>query len=443
MRWSWPIALLFLLSPVLGRDWHDEKSGKSIRGEFGSLSKDRLTLTTTKGEVSLRLGQLSPEDQAYARELQALVVTADKLGLKCLEITQVMKEGCLCRLAMQMSNGSTIYAGEAIYLHGVPADAKAGLKLLDQRLYGIGARTYHGLDGLTQAMRGFSLQPDEALKAKSLPQDVYEPVIEVVECKGLGFAMNESGLVLVALALVEGAASIDVDVGNNHEVGTVILKNQDLGVALIGCKGVLTPCRLAPRKDLVLGQSIYALSVELGSTGRSLAPPALSKGIVSKLGTKAVFEHDATRVATSLGGVVVSEKGDVVGVDFGFIREKGKKAGSAGAEEPGRLTECLRSDALVAFLKTVPKMAADRAGGGDLPKVVEDLRKGSLIVKVIKERRSEAPMKVGVGQNADPNLPGGWSLSKAGTRHNQKCRYYNAKLGCVATDGTPCKVCGG
>jgi len=37
----------------------------------------------------------------------------------------------------------------------------------------------------------------------------------------------------------------------------------------------------------------------------------------------------------------------------------------------------------------------------------------------------------------------GFSMSSTGKRHNSGCRYYNPSKPCGATEGTPCKICGG
>ena len=37
----------------------------------------------------------------------------------------------------------------------------------------------------------------------------------------------------------------------------------------------------------------------------------------------------------------------------------------------------------------------------------------------------------------------GYSISKAGKRHNSGCRYYNSSYSCGPNDGIPCKICGG
>ena len=41
------------------------------------------------------------------------------------------------------------------------------------------------------------------------------------------------------------------------------------------------------------------------------------------------------------------------------------------------------------------------------------------------------------------NKGSGYSISKAGKRHNSGCRYYNSSYPCGPNDGTPCKICGG
>ena len=55
-----------------------------------------------------------------------------------------------------------------------------------------------------------------------------------------------------------------------------------------------------------------------------------------------------------------------------------------------------------------------------------------------------APAPSPPAASASPTLTH-WLTTSSGTRHNSSCRYYQTSTGrlCTATEGTPCKKCGG
>ncbi len=462
-------ARLILLFALLGlthlpaREWRSAAGGRTLEGDFLRLTGDQVQLKPAKGQaMTVGLALLSAEDQTFAKTAQAALEAAAKMGPQMLEVVQPLTVGLLCRLGVKMSSGSILYTGTQFLLITDQASALApGTKVKDQPLYPAGDRKYHTSQGGATPLRAFATSAQLAAEdtllvaAGTRPADVMEPVVAVVEATSIGFAIGEDGLVLVDSALLEGATAISVDTGNDQAPGTVVASDPELGVSVLSCKGVLLPARLAPRKPVELGQPIYALSLGLTSTRRSVADPAITKGIISKLsgpgGKELYFQHDAAVDTESLGGVVLSEKGDVLGVMIPRTRIKGTPRSAAEAPSTSSLGTCVRTEALVTFLKTVPKVSATRAASeSSLQASGDAIKKAGIIVRITKETRREAtapPTMAGAPGTSTgtppPSGASGWSLSKAGIRHNAKCQYFNARYPCTETEGRACKACGG
>ena len=446
----------------MGREWRSAEGGRSLQGDFLRLANDSVAITPSVGPpLVIKLDALSFADQNYARTAQAAVDQSMKLGPKSFEISRVLSRGALCRFAMVMGNGSTLFTGEEFMLLADPSSLKQGERRKAQTLYPAGDRTFHPTQGDPSTMRAFALTLDAAvmatldLAAGTNRPDIYEPIIETVEARGLGIAVGEAGMVLVDSNLLTGSTSIDLDMGKEHSPGTVIAASPELGVTILAGKGLLTPARLAPRKPILLGQSIFALGFGLSSTGKAIGEPTITKGIVSKLGTgdkRATFEHDAARNVADFGGLILGEKGDVLGMMVtppSIKKARGAKASPASEPmTPAALGQAIRSDDISTFLKTVPKTNASRsAPTSDLAESAKSLRASMIIVKVIKETVREVTPPPLAAANSSPSpeagVAAGWSLSKSGTRHNSKCRYYDASKPCQGSDGKPCKTCGG
>lgn len=452
---------LVCCSPVVAREWRSAEGGRTLEGTFVRLTGDQLLIKSAQGQpLNIKLQQLSTDDQKFAQAAQTIAEASAKMGPQAIETSLSLKEGILCRLGVKVSSGATLFTGEQFLLLG-GAKAQPGTRLKDQVLYLAGPRTYHQTQGGPLKIRAFALSLEAAaedalqISAGTLSAEVYEPVVDIVEATTIGFAVGEEGLVLVDSSLLEGASAISVDVGNNQAPGTVVASDPNLGMSILSAKGLLSVARLAPKKPVELGQPIYALSIGLTTTRRSVADPAISKGIISKLsgpgGKELFFQHDAAVDAESLGGVILSERGDVLGVMIPRSRIKGSSRNSASdAASASSLGTCVRTESLVPFLKSVPKTSADRAASTtDLQESGDAIKKATIIVRVTKESRREVavgpttPAGSPAGTATPPPATSGWSLSKAGIRHNAKCQYFNARYPCAETEGRACKACGG
>lgn len=450
------VRLILLLAASLAtaqaREWRSAEGSRAIQGEFVMLTADQLHLKSPQGQpIAIKLNLLSFEDQRHAQAFQTALAEAVKLGPKDYEIVQPLSDGPLCRLGMKMGNGSTLFTGEQfLLLDDTAKTAKPGTRLKAPMLYPAGQRTFHPTQGPPYPLRVFALQLDQAATSSNTPgADLFEPVLEITEAQGLGFVIDEAGLVLVDSALADGATGIDIDIGSTHAPGVIQTTDAALGLTVLACKASLIPARLAPRKPVELGQTVFAMSFGLSSTKRSIGDPAITKGIISKLsgpGSKNLhFQHDAAVDSEALGGLVLSEKGDVLGLMQSRARVKATGSRSSTVEPVAAgLGLCLRTEALVEFMKKLPKVDALKAASTTtLSENAETLRKSVVIVKVVRQKLVQvvAPPPGAKPTNSGPVT--GWSLSKSGTRHNAQCRYYDAAKACQATEGTPCKVCKG
>ena len=424
-------------------------------------------LQTGAAPSAYPLNAFSAEDQQFAKNAQFIADAALKWGPQSFEISQVVDGGFICRLALAPGPKTSplLFTGEMFFLVAADtASGKQGDRFKSQLLYGAGGRTYHPLKGEPSPIRAFALSAEEATKvwtetvaqsngdgAKQSPP-VMEPEIEIVTTRGMGIAVGKGGLVAIDAALTKDAAKLVVHRDGEDHPATLIETNDSLGVAVVSCKLPFEPARIGSRKPIALGQSVFAVSVELNSTKKALASrPTMTRGIVSRLAdTKTgAFQHDATVPPDSPGGFILGDKGDVLGVFFTPLvtsRALTAKKELAAPRVADGLGSGISTQALSVFLDQVPGAGAPRtsSGGNDLEKITKDLMEGAMLV--IATREIKKPREVTIAKAPAPAGGGavtGWSLSKSGTRHNSKCRYYDATKPCAATDGKPCKTCGG
>jgi S1-C subfamily serine protease len=467
MRWL-PVMALFLAATLAAaREWHSAEGKRSFQAAFVRVEGEKVLLQTGAAASAYPLSAFSAEDQQFAKNAQFIADAAAKWGAQSFEISQVVEGGYICRMALAPSSKTAplLFTGEMFFL--VAADAapgKQGDRYKSQLLYGAGGRTYYPLKGEPSPIRAFALSAEEATKvwtetvalsngdaAKQSPP-VMEPEIEIITTRGMGISVGKGGLVAIDSALAKDATRLVVHRDGEDHPAAVVETDDSLGVAVVSCKLPFEPARIGLRKPIALGQSVFAVSVELNSTKRTLASrPTMTRGIVSrpadtKTGT---FQHDATLPRDSLGGFILGEKGDVLGVFFNpLITSRAltaKKELSAPRVAEG-LGSSISTQALSVFLDKVPGAGAPRtsSGGTDLEKITKELI--GCAVFVIATREIKKPREITIAKSSTPAGGGavtGWSLSKSGTRHNSKCRYYNAAMPCTATDGKPCKTCGG
>jgi hypothetical protein len=183
----------------------------------------------------------------------------------------------------------------------------------------------------------------------------------------------------------------------------------------------------------------------------------MTTGIVSRLIDTTLFQHDAPLVPDAVGGFVLNDRLEVIGVFFSpETRTLGARSSSSQASvsppTPRGITECHRSDILDELCieggkdKRLPGVPELKRGSiGDDKSVAADfLRKTCVLVVSAREvAKTPPPAKTTAGTATPPGAATGWSLSKSGTRHNAKCRFFGSGAACQATEGKACKVCGG
>ncbi|MFN0077946.1 MAG: trypsin-like peptidase domain-containing protein, partial [Prosthecobacter sp.] len=314
------VSFLAAIGLVAARDWHS-MDGRTLPGEFVKVTGETLTVKSANGQpVTVSLKILSAEDQSYAQAAQALNEGAVKLGPQAFEVALNYGGGSLCRfpLTRMKATDPLMFAGEQFFLVGeAAAAAKKGSQLKDQFLFFAGNRTLHPLQGDAFPVRSFALTADQALAASSSPPDIYEPMIEQIEVRGLGYPISDSGLILVDGKLLVSINSLVVDLGKDLENATVVANNSDLGIAIIAAKSATTAMRLAPRKPLELGQPVTLLSLKHGEYAKSLEDAIVTQGTITNLSAAngpLYFEHNAPRDPDAVGGLVLSDKGDVIGL---------------------------------------------------------------------------------------------------------------------------------
>jgi hypothetical protein len=413
-------------------------------------------------------------------------VEAAKYGLATFQISLPLDRGALARMGSEVKSqpGKWLFTGSAFYLLTDKSTLLSRDQRWDQqRLYPCGTRMHVPLEGEPALVNAYSVDLEiatdwalkyEALKGGGLPpepEEVIEPIIETAESHGLGLPVGKQ-LVVTDAALVKDSQNIVVHTEQKDFPARVLKVDTGLGVALLatGPELELEPGRWGTKKDADLGQAIFAVGLEMTISRKAFTTtPTLSKGIVSKLGGRdsGSFLHDAALPTESVGGYVITEKGDVLGAYFrsstrlvgkrGAAATRAKEELASSTEETPGLPESLRCSALAKFVAETPGVLPFRALGADeLPEAVKALRNSSLLVISTRELRKdppprkkpvastpETPMTPGSGTTPPPDGAMTYSLSKSGVRHNSKCKFFRADLPCQAADGRPCKVCGG
>lgn len=436
------------------REWRSSDGKRTVDAAFVALKDGQLLLDSGSGKPAAHAITLFSEaDQKFAHLAQQASEAGQQLGPKVFEVQHVLEDGWICRMGHEAASqkGMMIFTGETfVFLTPDAGSGQRGMQCKNVALYPAGTRTFHPAKGEPEVVRAYAASAEQSAVAqqeilaasagdpdKQAPP-VHEPVIEVILTHGLGLAVSKAGHVLVDATLTKDAKSLTVHANKNEFPAKVVKHDEKTGLALLSCNTSLEPGRFASRKPLELGQTVFAVTMPLNSTRKSFSQPTVSKGIVSllKAGDERRFQHDAALPAQHVGGFVLGEKGDVLGVFFSSTQPVSDKTGSPSSGE-GALSICLRSDALADILQSVPNTTATKpaAGSNELERSVDLLRSASVVVIARREIKREPPVVAGGGA--------GFSLSGSGIRHNPKCRYFRADKPCGPNEGQPCKICGG
>jgi hypothetical protein len=373
-----------------------------------------------------------------------LMAEAKKRGPVTFEVSQVLSTGIIIRPAQKLGSGSLLFTGSPLYLRLDPKATlpKVGTRVKDQLLYPAGQVTVHPVSGDAQPMPAVAFTLESATQAPP-SSDVYEPLISVIEQRGLGFALSTDGLVLVEHSLLKDATDISIDIGKDRAPGVIVSSEPTLGYTVLRAKGPLKPARLAPRGALEVNQVLLAIHFTLQADARALVAPTAARCVVTQRIElkRPLLDHDAAPVAQALGGLLITEQCDVVGLLPGTPDVRAAKGSSLPTTfvlPPVSPTTALRTEMLLPFLSRQPKIEAHRQSTElRLNDALALAQASTLVVKVTREIRTER------GPGAPIPAGAGWSLSKSGLRHNSGCKFYNATYPCEVTAGRPCKVCGG
>lgn len=444
------IVLESLLCAAQAHEWRSADGSRSFAAQFSGLQDDQVILTGSDGKaVKYPLGLFSEADKQFAQQAQQTLAESVQMGLSTYEIQHVLEDGWLCRMgcAPESPNAPALFIGDHFFCFTPTPDAgSSGSQLQEQSLFSAGSRTYHPKEGDPITIKAYATTLEAAVEERmklaaqpdAPPPDVYEPVVEISAVPALGFCVGKPGMVVVNAALIKNVTSLKIHAHKNEFPATIVKMSPKYGLALLSCGTELEPGRFALRKPPELGQSIFVVSMAPKSTKKALGDPTLSKGIISKIkpGEITRFDHDATTPADSLGGCILGEKGDVLGVFFAGQPDPESKDSSSKTST----AECFSSEILTAFLQSVPNISPLRTSPAstELAKNIEPLQSNMVLVTA-QRKVNKTPKRIAAAGGGG----GGFSLSGSGVRHNAQCRYFRADKACGANDGKPCGVCGG
>lgn len=480
MSWrNFILVAVMACASVSAREWRSADGSRTMEGQFGGLKDGKVLLKDKDGRATVYpIALFSKDDQQFAQQAQVTLEAATKSGALNVQVDHVLPEGFICRIIHELPNQKATWVASGTPFLVLRSDGFAterGEKVMQKTLYHAGTRTFRALDGTSTLINAYSLALDEAVDTalriviasggdatKQSPL-VQEPVIETISVRGLGLPLGK-GFFITETAILKDAKTLVLHHDGKDVPAKVVKTDDKLGLALLSSAVEMEQGKFLPRDPVALGQNIFAVALT-SATGKTLSTPALTKGIISRVSGTDSFEHDAAIDEKSIGGYVIGEKGDVLGVFFSAqSRVQGKRSSSKSASSTGKpiakgLSECLRSEALEKLYvekdkdgreRRVPGVPSLKSGtnGDEMELTVQALKKSTVIVLAMREEsKAPLPPKAAATTTTPPagagGPPTGWSLSSSGTRHNSKCRFYNAANACQATDGKPCKVCGG
>lgn len=470
---NWRLLLLVVVmsgTSALAREWRSSDGARTLEAEFGGLKDGKLLLKTPDGKSTVvPASAFSPEDQQFARQAQVTLEAALNAKPVNFEVTHVLREGCLCRVITELVGQKGVWLASGtpfLVLTNSELNAERGARLMARTLYHAGARTFQALDGSTTPVSAYSLTLDEAVDAtlaiqissggdpaKQAPL-IMEPEMEKITVRGLGLPIGK-GYFITDSSFADGKHPVAIHHQGGEVPATVVKKDTKNGLTLLQCSAANVPAGVFIARDgAAFGQNIFVASMYLDSTRRGFEPMTLNSGIVGRLIDTTRFQHDAPLVPDAIGGFILSERMEVLGVFFApETRVVGSRSSSGGTQAaPRGITECHRSELLEALLnegssgKRLAGVPEPRRGSlaSNKQAACDMLRKLCVIVVSNREIAKPTPTAVGTPAATPGGGPAtGWSLSSSGTRHNSKCRFYNASSPCQAADGKACKVCGG
>lgn len=468
------LALIFSAS-LSAREWQSADGTRSLQADFVALKNNQVLLRLPDGKTTgLSISALGADDAEFARLAQASLTDATAQGPQTLQVQIVLAEGAIARLGSKAPSPDSpwIFAGEMIYLLPSPEPFEKGTRLEARPLFPAGQRTFVPLDGDPVIIRAFALGLEQAAATaldqrhaaggdpSRLAPQITEPLVQIITTRGLAIPLGK-GYYLAESRLLKGAASTVLHENAKDYPVKVIKEDAGVGLSLVKSEFEMEPLRLLPREPAQIGQSLFAISLSLTSTRKTFAPPSLSRGIVSQSGSSSRFQHDAAIDPDCVGGYLMSDRWEVLGVFFRHesrveILNSGARSSAKPLEARTERVEALHSRSLDQWLfegekgalRRLPGVPTPRSGSlGDEPKeVIERLRASTALIIASREEKRDPPVRRRAAISGSPAPDGAapaFSLSGSGTRHNRTCRYFNMAKPCQATEGKPCKLCGG
>lgn len=469
MNWRNLFLLAVMASAtVSAREWRSADGSRTLEAQFAGMKEGKILLKDKEGKATVYpVAAFSTEDQQFARQAQLILDGAVSAGALDMQVDQLLPEGYVCRVIKKqpVEKETWIATGAPfLVLRSEVFATELNAKVMGKTLYHAGTRTFQALDGKSTLINAYSVSLDEAVDASlRLAQagdaeaaKIQEPSAKLLIVRGLVLPLGSKWFIAEA-AMLKDARTVALHFNGTDVAANVVQSSEPLDVALLTSEIETGPKRLLPSKPVEPGLKVFAVSLILANDGKSFATATRTAGRISRLIGSDIFEHDAEIPENSKGGYVLDEKGDVLGIFFsGQSRMLGSRQTqpAASTDQPvvAGLSDCVRIESLEKLLPDSvqrtpgvpwPKSAMN---GDPIMLAAEALRKTSLVVVATSEEG-----KATTSKTADTQPPAGggggpvtgWSLSSSGTRHNNNCRYFKPQAPCKATDGKPCKVCGG
>jgi putative serine protease PepD len=158
------------------------------------------------------------------------------------------------------------------------------------------------------------------------------------EDEGTGIVLNDQGLILTNDHVIKGATSLSVDASgssNKTTSATIVGEeaNQDVALIKVDPSGLgLKPLTLASSSSVQVGDTVYAIGTPYG------LEETFTKGIVSAMGREiaapdgakitGAIQTDAALNPGNSGGPLLSEQGEVIGVNSQIASDAAQTQGS-------------------------------------------------------------------------------------------------------------------
>jgi len=159
--------------------------------------------------------------------------------------------------------------------------------------------------------------------------------LETGEGLGSGFIYDESGLILTASHVTDGASSLDVRMADGSRVkGQVLGEDPSTDVAVV---------KIEPTADLPVATLATGITVKVGQTAIAIGSPfgldqTVTAGIVSAVGRSAetpggvipAIQTDAPINTGNSGGALADASGRIIGINDSIVTGGGESTGNLG-----------------------------------------------------------------------------------------------------------------